>query len=79
MTHILVRWKPAYDSHAASRAAAGLTEERLLRNADNGHEVIILFAVSDPRKARAFAASSDLREAMLKAGVTDKPDIFFLE
>jgi hypothetical protein len=29
-------------------------------------------------EAQAFARSSDLREAMQKAGVVDKPDIYFL-
>jgi len=29
-------------------------------------------------KAKAFAASDDLREAMKKSGVSDKPDVYFL-
>jgi hypothetical protein len=35
--------------------------------------------VEDPDKAKAFAASDDLRQAMQKAGVSDKPDVYFLE
>jgi hypothetical protein len=30
------------------------------------------------KKAQAFAASPDLREAMDRAGVIDKPDVYFL-
>ncbi len=29
--------------------------------------------------ARAFTKSKDLRDAMKRAGVTDKPDIYFLD
>jgi len=44
---------------------------------DNPNEVILLFSAQDLDKAKAFAASPDLRERMEKAGVTDKPDIIF--
>jgi hypothetical protein len=40
--------------------------------------VILLFEAEDVQKAREFSNSSDLREAMQKAGVVDKPDIYFL-
>jgi hypothetical protein len=33
----------------------------------------------DTKKAKDFAASADLKEAMLKAGVLDTPTIYFLE
>ena len=50
-----------------------------MRNTENPNEVILLFSVEDPDKAKAFAASDDLRQAMQKAGVSDKPDVYFLE
>lgn len=86
MNHLLIRhkvsdftiWKVAYDAHAASRTTAGLTELHLLRSIDNPNEVVILFSVADLNKAKTFAASDDLRAAMQRAGVTDKPDIYFL-
>ena len=86
MTYTMIRhkvadfgkWKPVYDSHSSARTAAGLKEEYLLRNADNPNEVILLFSAQDAGKAKAFAASDDLRQAMQRAGVTDKPDVYFL-
>jgi hypothetical protein len=75
----LAKWKPEYDDHAATRASAGLKEERLLRNVDDPNEVIILFSAQDLNKAKQFAASDDLRRKMQKAGVSDKPDIWFLK
>ena len=85
--HMLVRhkvadfakWKPVYDDHLPARQKAGLKEVHLLRNIENPNEVILLFSVEDPDKAKAFAASDDLRQVMQTAGVTDKPDVYFLE
>jgi hypothetical protein len=42
-------------------------------------EVLLLFSMEDVDKAKTFTASDDLREAMEKAGVSDKPDVYFLE
>jgi len=86
MPYVLVRhkvtdwdgWKPVYDEHAPARAAAGLKEEHLFRNADNPHEIILLFSADNLDKARRFAESADLRDAMQRAGVMDQPDIYFL-
>jgi len=86
MTHILVRhkvadfakWKPAYDAHLAARQKAGLREKNLLRSVDNPNEVVLLFEAEDLTRAQAFSESSDLSEAMQKAGVVGKPDILFL-
>ena len=87
MIHVLIRhqvadfakWKGVYDAHASARQSAWLKELHLLRNTENPNEVILLFSAEDPDKARAFAASDDLRQAMQKAGVSDKPDVYFLE
>ena len=71
-------WKPAYDAHLPARNAAGLTEKYLFRGADDANEVVILFEAQDLNRAKAFAASADLRERMQESGVIDKPDIYFL-
>lgn len=86
MAYLLVRhnvadyatWKTGYDAHAPARANAGLRELHLLRSIDNENEVVVLFAAEDVEKARAFAASQDLRETMQRVGVVGKPDIYFL-
>jgi heme-degrading monooxygenase HmoA len=85
--HVLVRhkvcdfatWKPVYDAHLPARQKAGLKEVHLLRNTENPNEVILLFSAEDLDKAKAFAASDNLRQAMQKAGVSDKPDVYFLK
>ena len=86
MAFILIRhkvrnfdtWKTGYDAHQPKRTEAGLTEKYLLRSADDTNEVVMLFEAADLNRAKAFAASADLREKMQEVGVVDKPDIYFL-
>jgi hypothetical protein len=40
--------------------------------------VVILLEWDDLEKARQFAQSEDLRQAMQRAGVVDQPDVYFL-
>ena len=87
MSYMLVRhkiqdyakWKPVFDEHGATRKTSGSKGGHLFRNADNPNELIILFEWDDLKKARQLVQSEDLRKAMERAGVSDKPDIFFLE
>jgi len=72
------KWKPVYDDHRSAREAAGLRDLYLLRNENDPNEVTLLFEASDVAKAKAFVASSDLKEAMQAAGVQGPPDIVFL-
>ncbi len=86
LTYMLVRhkvkdftaWKRGYDADLPSRIEAGLTEKHLFRGEKDMNEVIILFEARDLALARKFAESPNLRETMEKAGVIDKPDIYFL-
>ncbi len=72
-------WKPLFDGHGASRRANGCRGGRLFRNAADPNEVLILLAWDDLDRARLFAESDDLQEAMARSGVTDRPDLWFLE
>jgi heme-degrading monooxygenase HmoA len=73
------RWKPIFDEHGAFRKANGCKGGELFRNSADPNELVILFEWDDLGKARQFAQSQGLREAMQRAGVADQPDIFFLE
>jgi hypothetical protein len=68
------QWRPVFDRHAEMQRAAGY------HSADsNRSEIVVVFDTEDTKKAKDFAASSDLKEAMEKAGVLDAPTIYFLE
>ncbi len=73
------RWKAVFDEDGSSRRANGSRGERLLRSAADAHEVLVLLEWDDLDRARLFTDSDDLREALARAGVTDWPDIWFLE
>jgi heme-degrading monooxygenase HmoA len=87
MPYLLVRhkvadyakWKPVFDEHGATRQASGSKGGLVLRSADDPTEVILLLEWDDLEKARQFAGSADLREAMQRAGVSDHPDLYFLD
>jgi heme-degrading monooxygenase HmoA len=73
------KWKPVFDAHGAARKTAGSKGGRLLRSAEDPNEITILLEWHTLQKARAFAQSDDLRNAMQRAGVVGKPDVHFLE
>jgi heme-degrading monooxygenase HmoA len=71
-------WRPAFEEHGFTRRANGSQRERIFRNADDPNEVMLLLEWDDLSRARLFIDSDDLREAMERAGVTGRPDIWFL-
>jgi heme-degrading monooxygenase HmoA len=77
--HDYARWKTIFDEHGATRQASGSRGGRLFRNADDPNEVVAIFEWDDLEKARQLAQSDDLRETMQRAGVADRPDVYFLE
>jgi hypothetical protein len=72
-------WKTGFDEHGTARRANGCQGGRLFRSAVDPGEVLILLDWDDLDRARLFADSDDLREAMERAGVADRPDIWFLD
>jgi uncharacterized protein (DUF1330 family) len=73
------KWKPVFDEHGAARKAIGSKGGYLFRNIDDPNEVVILVEGDDLQKAREFVQSEDLREAMQRSGVADRPDVYFLD
>jgi heme-degrading monooxygenase HmoA len=85
MVHILVRhrvkdyaqWKNAFEEHADVRKMAGSKGGRLFRERKNQNDVAVLFEWDDMAKARIFFESDDLRRVMERAGIIDRPEIFY--
>ena len=73
------KWRPGFDRHARAQKSAGLSNPRVFRSSDDQNEVVILFDTDETKKAKDFVASSDLREEMTKAGVTDSPTVYLVE
>jgi heme-degrading monooxygenase HmoA len=72
-------WESVFEEHESTRRANGSQGGRLFRSVIDPNEILLLLEWDDLERARLFADSDDLREAMTRAGVTDRPDIWFLE
>ena len=72
-------WKPVFDDFDVTLRAHGCQGGQVFRSADNPNETLILLAWDDLDRARLFALSDDLREAMMRSGVSDEPDLWFLD
>jgi hypothetical protein len=72
------KWKSVYDTMAPVRQAHGFVGHSIFRDAADPDVVVVVNRASDLDRARAFGASSALREAMQRAGIEGKPEMSFL-
>lgn len=70
-------WLKGYNDHAKARHAAGITNGRIFRSAEDPNDVLILQDVDDVAKARAWLDGDELKAAMTKAGVIGSPNVRF--
>ena len=73
------RWKSAFDAHLNTRKANGEVSCRLFLSVEDPRDVTIVLDWDGLVRARHFAASDDLKQAMQGAGVVGEPEIRFLE
>jgi heme-degrading monooxygenase HmoA len=71
-------WRRVFDELEDVLNAHGCLGSQRFRNADHPNETFILLAWDDLERARLFAQSDDLREAMRRGGVANEPDLWFL-
>jgi hypothetical protein len=70
-------WRPVYDADAPRRAAAGLTDVAVLRDADDPN-LIWIVGDADPAVVEAFLADPELGKKMQEAGVTAPPQVWIV-
>jgi len=70
-------WKKVFDENKQVRIDGGLIDRGIGHAIDDNHQVSVVFAVTDMKKAKAFLQSKDLKDKMEKAGVEGKPTSFF--
>lgn len=73
------KWKKFFDKNASVRKASGSQGGQVFRSKDNPNEVIVLMKWDNIENLRKYTSSPDLMEVMTKAGVIDKPDVYFIE
>lgn len=87
MPYLLVRtkvqdfakWKSIFDQHSESRRANGSKGGFFFQNADNPNETIFLLEWDSLDKARRFAGDQTVQNVLVQAGLTDRPEVYFLE
>lgn len=62
-------WRERFTGLRASRAEAGITDERILRGVENPDLVFLLAKAPSPEAARSFLADPDLARSMEFSGV----------
>ena len=72
-------WRQAFDTGQSRRAAVGLSNPQVFRSADDGNELIVVFDVSDLKKAKEFAVSPERKAMLEKNGVIGAPKDYFIE
>jgi len=69
------KWRPVFDGDAARRDSAGLTNVRVLRDADDPNSVWLV-SDGDPAKLEEMLSDPELGKVMQEAGVTAPPQVF---
>lgn len=69
-------WRKAFDAYAPTAKKSGAFTGTVYRSADNANDVTVIHDFHSVEKAKAFAASPDLKAAMEKAGVKGAPQIW---
>ncbi|MBL0233909.1 MAG: hypothetical protein IPQ08_09605 [Chitinophagaceae bacterium] len=67
------KWLASFEAHDSIRLAYGIHKYVIGRVPDDSNMVVAVMLIDDPAKAKAFAGSADLKEAMKKAGVVGAP------
>jgi len=68
-------WKAAYDAHDSMRLASGIHSYVVGRGAKDTSMVLVATKVDDVNKAKDFAKSASLKQAMQKSGVVGAPTV----
>lgn len=62
-------WRKAYDGFRATQTKMGVIAQAVYQSTDNPNDVTVIHDFHSLEKAKAFAASPELKAAMEKAGV----------
>lgn len=69
-------WRKVYNDFDPTRRKLGVTAQAVYRSIDNPNDVTVTHDFRSAEKAKAFAASAELKAAMEKAGVKGAPQIW---
>ena len=71
-------WRKVYDEFEPQRKPMGVTAHAVFQSVDDPNDVTVWHDFDSADAARSFASSSELREAMQRAGVRGEPQVWFV-
>lgn len=72
-------WKPAFDRHEDTRAAAGILGHAVNRSVASPNLVVVYLQAESLDSLRNFASSPELEQVMQAAGVVSAPELTFVQ
>jgi hypothetical protein len=87
MTRLFVRhtvgdydaWRKVFDEFGDVQTQMGATSIAVYRSVDDPNDITVSHDFATVDQAKAFASSDSLHEAMGRAGVASKPEVWFTE
>jgi hypothetical protein len=73
------KWRQVYDDFEPKRTEMGEIGDSVFQLAGDPADVTVIHDFESVAKAEAFAASAALHEAMGKAGIAGKPDVWITD
>jgi ABC-type sugar transport system substrate-binding protein len=70
-------WRKAYDGFRATQQKMGVVSQAVYQSTDDPNDVTVIHDFHSLDKAKAFAASPELKTAMEKAGVKGAPQVWY--
>jgi ABC-type sugar transport system substrate-binding protein len=70
-------WRKAFDAFAPTQKKLGVTYKAVYQSTENPNDVTVIHDFHSLEKAKAFAASAELKATMEKAGVKGAPQIWY--
>jgi hypothetical protein len=70
-------WRKAYDAFAPTQKKMGVIYKAEYQSTENPNDVTVIHDFHSLEKAKAFAASAELKAKMEKAGVKGTPQIWY--
>lgn len=70
-------WRKSYDAFAPTQKKLGVIYQAVYQSTDDPNDVTVIHDFRSLEKAKAFAASAELKAAMEKSGVKGSPQIWY--
>jgi quinol monooxygenase YgiN len=74
-----VAWKQVFDAFAPTRRASGERTYKIGRLTADPNNLCLFFEWDSSTNAERFLASTELADAMQRAGVAERPEIYIAE